>query len=93
MTENTDLQTWNIVSKGEDKLVWKNLEETEHLDIKNVEETLESEPLYCEKTNSVVFKTDKDIVMERGNDYSELELISRHINTDTTLNEVFDKLD
>lgn len=81
------IETWNIVEQANSKIVWKDLESTNMDEIKNLESTLESEPYFCEKTNSVVFKTDSPIKMERGVNYSELELISRYLTTETKLYE------
>lgn len=82
------IDTWNIVEKADSKLVWKDLEETNLEEIKNIEATLESEPLFCKHTNSVVFKTNANIKMVRGKNYSELELISRYLTTDNKLYEM-----
>ena len=85
------MNTWNIVEKGNTKLVWKDLNETNLNEIKEVEQKVESEPYFCKLTNSVVFKTDsKNLRMEKGPDYSELELISRYL---TTENKLYDLLE
>lgn len=78
--------TWNIVEKGNAKMVWKDLNETNLNEIKEMEQKVQSEPYFCKLTNSVVFKTDsKNLRMEKGPDYSELELISRYLTTESKL--------
>lgn len=77
--------TWNIVEKSNEKIVWKDLEETNFEEIKNIEQILGSEPFYCKHTNSVVFKANPNIKMVKGVNYSELELISRHLTTESKL--------
>jgi len=80
------IDTWNIVENENVKTIWKDLEQTNYNEIKNVEETIGSEPYFCKKTNSVVFKTSvPHIRMERGQNYSELELISRYLTTESKL--------
>ncbi len=80
------IDTWNIVEKGNAKLVWKDLSETNYEEIKEVENKVSSEPYFCKLTNSVVFKTDsKNLRMVKGPDYSELELVSRYLTTENKL--------
>ena len=83
--------TWNIVQKGEVKLVWKDLEETNLKEIKEVEKEIKSEPYLCNVTNSVVFETtSKSLRMVKGVDYCQLELVSRYL---TIENKLYDLLD
>jgi hypothetical protein len=80
------INTWNIVEKENVKTVWKDLDETNYEEIKNVEKEVGSEPYFCKQTNSVVFKTSSpEIKMVRGQNYSELELISRYLTTENKL--------
>ena len=78
--------TWNIVQKGEVKLVWKDLEETNLKEIKEVEKEVNCEPYLCKITNSVVFETtEKNLRMIKGPDYCQLELVSRCLTTESKL--------
>mgnify|MGYP003629950806 FL=1 len=78
--------TWNIVQKGDTKIVWKDFDETNVNEIKEIEQELKSEPYFCKTTNSIVFKTDsKELRIMKGPNYSELELISRYLTTESKL--------
>jgi hypothetical protein len=78
--------TWNIVQKGDTKLVWKDFDETNINEIKEMESEVNCEPYFCKVTNSVVFKTtSKNLRMIKGPEYSQLELISRYLTTESKL--------
>ncbi len=79
------MKNWNIVEQNNSRLVWLNVEDTNIEEIKNMESQLMCEPYFCQSTNSVVFRTNKQLTIERGPDYSELELISRYLTTECKL--------
>lgn len=80
------MNTWNIVEKGTTKIMWKDLNETNIEEIKDLENKAKTKPYFCKLTNSVVFKTeDENIKVVKGPDYSELELVSRYLTTENKL--------
>ncbi len=80
------MNTWNIVENGNTKKIWKSIEDTNYSEIKLVEQEINSEPYYCLTSKSVVFvTTNKDINVVKKENYSELELISRYLTTETKL--------
>ena len=83
------IDTWNIVEKENTKIVWKDVDATNLEEIRSIESQVGSEPYFCPDTKSVVFKTtNKGIRMEKGPDYSNLELISRYLKTENKLYEL-----
>ena len=82
------MNNWNVVQQGDSKIVWKDVNETSIAEIREVEQKVKSEPFYCNVTKSVVFKTKELVRMERGANYSELEMISRYLTTEEKLYEV-----
>jgi len=80
------IDTWKKVDNQHSKLVWKEIEKTNLDEILQVEKLIGSEPFYCKITNSVVFKTkNSDINITKEQNYSELVLFSRYLNTENKL--------
>ena len=79
------MNNWNVVEQNNSKLVWLNVDETNLDEIKNMESKLMCEPYFCPNTSSVVFRTNKQMTIEKGPNYSELELISRYLTTESKL--------
>jgi len=80
------INTWNVVERNNSKIVWKDINETKFDEIKYIEKTTGTEPFYCTNTKSVVFVTSSpDVNIIKGNDYSELEMISRYLTTENKL--------
>lgn len=83
------LKEWNVVNNNNNTLIWKEVTDLSSLDeVQQISNDLNTEALFCKKTNSVVFLTEDDIEINRKLNYSELEMMSRHIEPNQKLNDV-----
>jgi hypothetical protein len=81
------LKTWNIVKTHEGVVVWKELDTINNLnEIEQIKNDLGAEALFCEKTNSVVFKPLNEIDVPKNTNYSQLELVSRYLEPTSKFN-------